>query len=760
MCEKMNLFINPAWLINIAFFIVETILIVWAVAMTASKSKSVLKKCYFAICVFALNLLLYVVPVWVCNGLLDRAGLSLFDCITSAILHFLGEMNTKLVEGYINTNPQYAIAYFVGAILAVFTTSSAAIMVFGHRFTNARKVSRLTKKRNCDIVVGLGETNLNYVKNNANAVLLIDEAVDKDYVQALIEDGYPIIKKRFSAKLLSSRYFNNKTKYNFLFFGADKDYYNNIDVVLSFLESGKPKKIYFYFEVNEKVTETVQTQIDNRCTGNLKNFKVRIRFFSKNELIARTFVEKNPITRFMPDSFLESDSSVKLGVKLKVFMLGFGDLSREVYKQFVINNQLAVYKHDTYHVFPLQYYIYDKNVNPDDWVLKGISKAISELRYNGETYVTLPDVPCEPSCFATDDFGIDFIKELCHTMSEENSLSYVIVDTGDQYRNIEIANRIKRYTNSAIKYHLFTFNESAVVNDDASITLYGDTEGILTHDIIVHESLVNLAKEINNHYVRLYNPKKQFEDEELNDLWAGQTYFNLYSNVYLANNLRLKLHLLGLDYKKRTSEDEPNGVELIAERLGNCGETEKNLSEDTEKNLSEYFMQNTKNAMLAQEHFRWNAYHLMNEFLPREKKSISSILSKVIVDGATDLVAGTTTYEIKCDGTVTVKYSPASNPEPFASVKKDLDKEIGRKDPKHKKHACIASFLGLRELSSYGAEILNQSKIAKVIWPEQDKIFNESDFNFYQNDGLLLKVAQEYLSRENYVVFRRQDNKK
>ena len=141
---------------------------------------------------------------------------------------------------------------------------------------------------------------------------------------------------------------------------------------------------------------------------------------------------------------------------------------------------------------------------------------------------------------------------------------------------------------------------------------YGDTEKIFNHDVIVDESLVSLAKRINRTYCLDSKKTEDItpEDEaKANESWIKCGYFDKYSNIYLANNLRLKLNLLGFDYVK---DGNATGLEEIKE--------EKIAIRLPYEKCTQPGMENS---LLAQEHARWNAYHMLNGYLPLKKSRLS-----------------------------------------------------------------------------------------------------------------------------------------
>ncbi len=527
------------------------------------------------------------------------------------------------------------------------------------------------------------------------SVLLIDGSRNKDAVLALIQDGYSVLKRRFSAAFLRSIYLNKKTRYNFIFLKGSCSFFEEIDTVLSYLDDEKAKNVHFFFELDEKQIEIVKNQIDAKGKEKNKPYRARISFFSKNELVSRTFVERYPIAKYMPRTFLEEDTSVKQDVKLNVFMLGYGGLSKELYKQLVIGNQLSVFRDGEYRVFPLSYYVYGENPDENEWCIGGLKGTLDELAKKSNEYFPLPEMPYNTQCIRERYYDINVLRDICGRIEEENCFSYVIIDTGDSYRNIEISNLIKLLLNNSTAYHMFVYNESVAVKNDELTTFYGDTKDIMTHDVVVNESLLKLAKKINKVYLKMYLDRDDYTEDELDRMneedFASLNYFTAFSNIYLANNLRLKLNLLGLDYKADKKGDD---IHLIKEAYGEY--TAK------DKAYENYFCRSKRNALLSEEHFRWNAYHMLNGHLPMKKKRLS-----VTYDGG---------------------------------VNKTVKNNV------FKKHACITTFGGLSELTDYLLEK------AKQVAPIGE--INISDFDYYKNDELLLEKATTFLEEEKHSVIR------
>ena len=185
-----------------------------------------------------------------------------------------------------------------------------------------------------------------------------------------------------------------------------------------------------------------------------------------------------------------------------------------------------------------------------------------------------------------------------------------------------------------------------------------------------------------------YKEKDNYDalvEKQANESWINQSYFSMYSNIYSALSLRIKLNLLGLDY---VADGKKENLELISQRYN------EGLRKES------YFVRSRRNALLAQEHARWNAYHLLNEFMPLRKDDI--------------------TYQVNDDK---IKFSI-----------KDMDA---------KKHACLTTFKGLDELSIYLAK-----KASKIL----DKEVSKEEYDYYIYDEALIRSARELLEELGYSV--------
>ena len=602
--------------------------------------------------------------------------LGMLDCLGATIKLFVGEANVEAVSGFAEAFPHFSVAYTLGVVIALLTTISTAIEAFRNSITNGFRLAKSLKKDSCDIVVGNSAKALHYAKT-CNAVLLLDDGVEKETVKELIEDGYAVLRKGFTVQLLGNRQFNTTTRYNIVCTETEKalDY---IDTFIAYKKAEtNAKNIYLYVELEGEKAETVRREIIEK-----NEMEAFVDTFSTSELLARTFTHANPVTKYLPKEYIEN-AAIKTGTEISVFVLGFGTLGQEVYRQSVLNNQLVTFDGE-YKVLPINYYLCDTGIDSTEWNIGGLSETLGEL--NTAEHFPLPELPFKTAVIDRTPTSREVLTAIKKQVQKSNSYTLIIIDTDEDCRNIEIGAKLKTMLYGAENYHIFVRSEAAFTEGDELVTYFGNSEDVFNHDVIVNDSLSAMAKKLNEVYTAQYAGAEernrldfaQYIKEKAEKDWQALDYFTLYSNIYSAMNLRTKLNLLGLDYIK-----DGNGANTarIGERHGHKGEYA----------YSEYFTPSVRNALIAQEHARWNAYHLLSEYLPLDKNGIT----------------------VKSDDGKKVRFNV--------------------KNTAAKKHACLTTFNGLNELSTYLAEKAGNGCTA-------------ADYDYYIYDEMLITSAEELLT--------------
>ena len=671
-------------IISIFILIVEVVLLLSFIIGRFNRKKLNETVPYLAV-VFLVNLALNLVP-YLYNVIVLEENVNhvfgLFGCVMSAVQMFIGQGGGESAIAFSEVVPIFAYAYILAVLVSLIAVISAAVEAFHNSIVNSFRLTKAMKQTDCDVVMGSSPRALCYAKS-CNAVLLLDDSVSKDAINELIEDEYVILHKGFTETLLKGHLFNTNTRYNLICINEEK----SLDCVDTFIAYKKAeqesKNIYLYVEMEGEKAETIRREIIEK-----NGMEVYIDTFSTNELLVRTLMEEHPITKHLPNSFIE-EAVVKQGTEINVFVLGFGKFCKEWYRQSILNNQLVTFDGE-YKVLPINYFLCDTNIDTAEWDIGGLAEELEEC--NTAEYFPLPELPYKTVTIDKSPASREVLKAIKTKVQKDNSYTLIVVDTNEDCHNIEIAAKINTALFDKDNYQLFVRSEAAYTEDNANTTYFGKSENVFNHEVIVNDSLSVMAKKLNEVYTAQYAGEEErkrpdfaeYIQKKAEEDWNSLDYFTLYSNIYSAMSLRVKLNLLGLDYVK-----DGNGANaaLVGERYGRNGEYA----------YSEYFTPSVRNALIAQEHARWNAYHLLGEYLPLRK------------DGIT----------IKSEDGKKVRFN----------VKNTVSK----------KHACLTTFSGLNDLSSYLAKKAGNG-------------CTDADYDYYIYDEMLITSAEELLNSLGYSV--------
>ena len=633
------------------------------------RKKKVNESLPFLALVALVSLALYIVPYLhsvLVLGAEKNHIFALLDCISKAVKLFLGSVDTEAVADFTLAVPVFTAAYLLGALLALSATVSAAVEAFGHRIANAIRLNKAMNKPGLDVVFGDPDAAERYAGGNENVVILLENG-KKETAVSLMEAGHTVLRKKFSVELLQGRCFKTGIHYNLICLGQDEAALRRLDTFIAFKKADAANKdISFYLELEDAKAATVQRDIIDKS-----GLGASITTFCSRELLACSFTRKHPITEHMPQAFIDR-AAIKPEKTVQMFFLGFGQLSRELYRQSVLNNQLVSFERGEYRLKPVQYHIYDTEVREEAWNIGGLQAALAALPE--AEFFPLPELPYVTHVQQKDSVLRANLDEVAAAVRKPDTFSCLVVDAGDDFANMQTGARLRALLAGADNFHIFVRSTASYTENDALTTYYGSFDAILCHDVIVNDSLSSMARKVNEIYTG--DAAKAAEN------WAKMDHFTLRSNLYAAMNLQLKLNLLGLRYEKGAA-----GEDLIAQRLRHRGQYA----------YEEYFEESCRNALLAQEHARWNAYHLLHEWLPMEKAAV------VLTERTAERVRFRT------------------------------------KDSQALRHACLTTFRGLDELSSCLARQAGGNH-------------KPEEFDYYIYDEMLITTAYELLSKLGYKV--------
>ena len=328
----------------------------------------------------------------------------------------------------------------------------------------------------------------------------------------------------------------------------------------------------------------------------------------------------------IPRDFLNEDLTVKEDVHLNFFIVGYGKIGEEIYKLNIINNQFASLTEFGLNPKFVNYHIFDKNQDREESIYTNrISKKFKYL--NEYEYFPFPYKVNNTIFYKNDCNNNVLINKTIEELRNDKTFSYIVISTGSDFDNIKIANELLDFIKSNCLYDKeFTifirlknssqYNYSNVF--DKKIIQFGDLESINNHKVIINDELAILARKNNDLYNK-NNPNNQID-------WHSLSYIKKYSNIYSSINIRSKLNLLNLDYTNK--ENESISIEEYYKIYGT------NIF--NYENYEIYFDYKIRNVLGFIEHLRWNAFYLLEGYIPLKKANIKYVNNKFITKNEDD----------------------------------------------------------------------------------------------------------------------------
>jgi len=643
------------------------------------------------------------IALWNIIAIYNDNGVVLSDYFASfayTLKLYSFEMNNDSLKTLINNNSLYGILFVLSYLPFIFGFYFSIIATLFERWINSnRNKYRLKKalKGNCDILIGLKDIDYyinEYVESNScdyNIIVWSNE-IDKEIEKKLLLKGIPYIKDEFNSLKLSKINFNleDKSMINFISFNEETVNMKYISEFINFI-SKDYGNIKFY--QTEKFNLHIEIGLDNIVTITNKILAYRenesvtispfIHCFNRYELNAQLFEEQNPITRFLPENFInkekaaiinETDKKVddivlnigeKVVVKsnyskmINVVYLGYGKVSKQLFKISSMNNQIPslevkgnkqVLKNHIINYFAFDFKTLkegDKNniyyqlrmaANPD---FKEDKNYFAPPEYTHKFY------PCDYNVY-----GESIINSLVNIAGyDDNKYTSIVVSLENDLDNIDYALKVNLlFQQMGIKnYHIFVRvqdeKEEFVKYLNDHFTFFGNFTNVLNHNVIINDELNKVAHILDS----TYNAKKLSKES-----WFSKDSIKHKSSVYAALNLRLKLNLLGIDYVKKDEINEEDKKVSIDEleallpqiKLDEEGNLLPRKYEDftffnTNKEITSF------NSLGFQEKLRWNSFYIFNGYVQMSYDDMCVLENGSIYkdDNKTKKHACITTYE-------------------------------------------------------------------------------------------------------------------
>lgn len=380
-----------------------------------------------------------------------------------------------------------------------------------------------------------------------------------------------------------------------------------------------------------------------------------VHYVNKYKMVAFDFVDKHPITKYLPEQFFNYDNATVGNQPINMVMIGFGETNQEIFLTSVANNQLLTMVDGKPTAKSINYHIIDKAVSSEKNYLNykyyRYNNNYSYLKSHAQDYLPLPDMPANEKYYYIDVEDCKFCDTLhdITSNSKDGAFTYFVIAIGSDVENIDLAERLVTLLNemdilSQVKIFVKVRQGRLAreVIDNSNSCLFYHTFGtedsvVYNYKSITSERYIKLARYRHLCYTLEYLTENsdtadqtQLQQQALQH--AVQEWFTNWnqvqrqSNIYGCLSLRTKLNLLGYDYDSINSDSVDKSEEFVAKYSKDDPIAYKPTAV-MGKYLVDYgdcrFKDNTvRNIFAIQEHQRWNAYMITNGYLPASIEQI------------------------------------------------------------------------------------------------------------------------------------------
>lgn len=537
------------------------------------------------------NVLWFFIPIFIVGfvlhlcAVLKEENFPLYYSITYSIVlsveMFTFSIEEVLLKDLIINNQWYSIALTLLYFTASFNTVLLVIILIKDFCDNQLKLLILRKKEH-SIIVGSTDEALYLARLNPKTTILILEKPDRILAKTLIEEGIVTLQeKKVNNLFLKAGLLYRCLKTVIVMRENDND---NLATAV-YLESFELYQTNVYVKYNDE-TDSEYQKISVSTKG-------KIHFFNLNNIVGRLFVSQNP----MFPSFKQNEIK-----EIKAIFLGFGQTNKSILKNMVINNCFDKIK------FVAD--IYDQNIEIQEERFKAAHSAIWDIEVlNQNEYYKFPTYPTNDTFkfLRNDVLSYSFKKILAKSLLDFN---YLVIALGNDKLNISVATMLDDYFNLQDITNYKIFVKITEPNDSytkrifsETIKPFGNKKEILNSFFSTIEELDLIAKRINAFYADL-DPQDQ---DKINEEWENLEYFEKESNRFSAYHIQTKLNIMNLQLVK-----DPTSTDILSE--------------------AEYLeiLRPMRQTLGMIEHERWNAFHLMNNYLPMKKANMAVANRKIV----------------------------------------------------------------------------------------------------------------------------------
>jgi len=563
---------------------------------------------------------------------------SVFNIIYRSIKGLTFDYDAGLLSTY-RSIPLLAISFYTTTIINLYIYFSVAISLSVRYLSNFYRCFYV-KFFDHDVILDSEAKYVNSYQHKENKSILQKKLVifgklSKDeFINARNSIG--VYKHHYSKKTLLQYVKGVHKRVNFISLKDDDDtVLKRISIfIAAYKENPKLfKKVYLYVNTNYENSHLFERVVDD------SDAKAHIILFSQSSIMADKFINDHPYSSILDEKYIDyATGLIKNDVALSTIFIGYGQAGKALFKESLIHNNFFTLDDNKIIPCEIAYYLFDKKKELED---KNVNHYLSALLNNPEgdkcfTYQFIPESDVNSKKF------YESIKKIVLHKVKKQQAFQIFVSFASDATNIDLAvklrDKMNELNNRKIEYRIYCRIDNRknlpLVSEDSSlyknIIFFGDDDSIINHDVIVNMSLENLAMNVNYIYA-----KKSSSKEEL---WLQLHRHKRNENLSRVLNYRLKLNMLGLDY--RIGSNSISKEEYLA--IYN-----HNYDFPSVKDYKNYYLQTEnkkpnrpilpRDILAREEHARWTNYMQAEGFSKMELKDIKYLVDdngkiKVIKD--------------------------------------------------------------------------------------------------------------------------------
>lgn len=576
------------------------------------------------------------------------------NCMNLVILKFsTGDIKTLLVDNMLYRITIYYLFFVVLINAMVFLFSFIHCKVWN--FLKVQKIKR--SKAQKYIIIGNNHDNVLIYNSIKSDNKIIVGKTNKDELMELFKQKIAAISFEGDYISFIEKTFGSYETTNYVIIinsQSDDTNISSCKKMLGVIKKVEDKKIFEHLKVYVFGSPDFSSIYDFIVEN---SFGI-IRFKNKFKMLAFDFIDKYPLSKYLPESFInKEEGTINNDATINCIFIGFGDTNKELFLASVANNEFVqkvdgkiVRKEVNYHIFDEKSLTNSKELNHTYYRYKHeIYGKVDESKY-----LPLPSLPSNEVYHKININDFVFYEQLEDILDDKNSMNYIIISCGKDLNNLDLSEKIittlKELGMKNYKIFVRIKNEKNYNNDDLmffdpELIFFGREDTVVyNYDKIDNDKFENMAKTRDFIYSLEYSllSHESLNQEEIKKNCVNKWHKKLSqlereSNLFACLSLRSKLNLMGFDYcdiddesKEEVKEDEYLAVyskNFPIKYLLNDGIYKKVVQYDLD------FKESLRTNLAILEHYRWNAYMLTKGIIPA---SIDQILNEKVNDKFTN----------------------------------------------------------------------------------------------------------------------------